>query len=885
MPDAKDILMSIVGRVADGQPIDWSRAESTPMSEDERSLLAQLKVLDGLHQLHRSGPAVSSARTPDSAHTVHLHVDPRAAPIDMAETNVGTSEMPIPQHWGPLEIRSVLGIGGFGVVYRAWDPHLASEVALKVLTREKSSVGETVIKEARHLARVRHPNVVSIYGADRWEGEIGLWMELVRGRTLKQLVKQQGTFGAREAALVGLDLTRALAAVHGAGLVHRDVKPHNVMRDESGRIVLMDFGAGVDMQELTAGSQSKFIGTPLYMAPELFDRQQPSAQTDLYSLGILLYHLVTGLYPLDGSSPSDMRVKHQRGERRRLRDARPDLPTEFVRIVERAIEPTATARYGSAGELESDLAQFVVRDERSSEAVPAAAGAPPQRPGVSRSALALAAAAVVVVALAGVAALRFAPSRAAPVTPSAPVIRSLVVLPLRNASGDPAQDYFVDGMTELLTADLSGVSALRVIADSAAARYRNAKKSGADIGRELHVDGVVEGSVSRSGDRVRVTLQVIHAGTNLSVWGSSFEREAGDAFRLQAEIAQTVVTQVRSAITAGEQQRLARVYVPSAEAQDLYLRGRYLIHTYAGDQLPQARVLFERAVQVDPQYALAWTSLARCYTLMQGYGLLSPAESKRLGSAAASRAIAIDSNMFEAHSTLAEALFKFDWNWNDADAHYRQALAANPSFSLGRTQYARFLSAAGRVEQAVDEARRAEQSDPISTDVKGTLAMMLFYQRQYAAAAAKAEEAIALDGQQPGSHFIRGRALAGIGRLDEAAREMETTVRLSGDQPGQLAELGRVYALAGRRPEAEAILSRLTSAPQSPLGFVAAQDAAYVQLGLGRRTEALTGLERGVDQRSERVLWIRVDPRLDPLHGDARFERLIQKLGGLTTAR
>ena len=799
----------------------------------------------------------------------------------MADTNVGTAETPIPQHWGPLEIRGVLGVGGFGVVYRAWDPHLASEVALKVLTREKSSAGATVIKEARLLARVRHPNVVSIYGADRWEGEVGLWMELVRGRTLKQLVKQQGTFGAREAAVVGLDLTRALAAVHAAGLVHRDVKPHNVMRDDSGRIVLMDFGAGVELDELTAEPQRKYVGTPLYMAPELFDRQQPSSQSDLYSLGILLYHLVTGAYPLDGASPTEMRLKHQRGDRRRLRDARPDLPTEFVRIVERAIDPSASARYGSAGELEADLAQFVVRDERPPEPAPAAAGAPPRRRAWSKAALGwAAAAALVVLALAGVSTLRFAPWRSAPVTPPAPVLRSLVVLPLRNASGDPAQDYFVDGMTELLTADLSGVSALRVIADSAAGRYRNTTKSGAEIGRELHVDGVVEGSVARSGDRVRVTLQVIHAGTNLSVWGSSFEREASDAFRLQADIAQAVVTQVKSAVTTGEQQRLAQVYVASPEVQDLYLRGRYLMHTFNRDKLTEARMLLERAVRLDPNYALAWASLARCYSFLQQSGLMTSQESRRLGLAAARTAIERDSSMYEAQSQMAEALFKFDWNWAEADAHYRLALQANPNYSTGRGQYARFLSAAGRVDQAVAEARRAELSEPLSAEAKGTTSIMLLYQRRYAEALAKGDEAVALERDLASSHAARQRALAGLGRLDESALAVQEVIRLSGGRPAVMAELGRLYALMGRRAEAETILAR-ASRPDRPADYADRQDAAYIQLALGRRNEALAGLEQAVDQHSERMLWLRVDPRVDAVRGDPRFQRLVNRIGGL----
>ena len=879
MASAKDGLLAVVGAVADGEAVDWEQAESTPMSEEDRSRLAQLRVVEAVHRAYRATDIGSSPQI-DNERTARISSGPVDDLPAASDTSVITTADSIPSTWGPLEIRGVLGVGGFGVVYRAWDPNLASEVALKVLSREPAGAGPSVIKEARLLARVRHPNIVSIYGADRWSGQIGLWMELVRGRTLKEIIKQQGTLGAREAAVVALALTRALAAVHAAGLVHRDVKPHNVMREDSGRIVLMDFGAGIDLGE-SGAPQRKYVGTPLYMAPELFDRNQPTPQSDLYSLGILLYHLVTDAYPLAGDTPDAVRLNHLRGERRRLRDARPDLPTEFVRIVERAIDPSVGARYQSAGELEADLAQFVVQDEQLAAArtpSPAAAGPPPRRR--PRGAVLIAAAIVAVLVPAGVATVTYGVWHRTPrvVTPAA--LQSIVVIPLRNATGDPAQDYFVDGMTDLLTADLSGVSALRVIADSAASRYRNTPKATAEIGRELRVDAVVEGSVTRSGERVRVTLQVIHAGTNLSLWGGSFEREAGDAFRLQADITRTLVAQLKSALTSGEQQRLAQVYVPSPEVQDLYLRGRFLMHTFNRDRLVEARAALERAVSLDPNYALAWASLARCYSALQQSGLMSSEESRRLGRAAARIALDRDAAMYEAQSQMAEALFKFDWNWAEADAHYRLALQANPNYSTGRWQYARFLSAAGRVDQAVTEARRAEQSDPLSAEAKGTVSIMLMYQRRYADALAKGDEAVALERDLAGSHAARQRALAGLGRLGESVEAVQQVIRLSGGRPAVVAELGRLYALMGRRPEAEAILARI-SRPERATDYADSEDAAYIQIALGRRAQALAALERAVDQHSERMLWLRVDPRVDALRGEPRFQRLVQRTGGL----
>jgi tetratricopeptide (TPR) repeat protein len=333
-------------------------------------------------------------------------------------------------------------------------------------------------------------------------------------------------------------------------------------------------------------------------------------------------------------------------------------------------------------------------------------------------------------------------------------------------------------------------------------------------------------------------------------------------------------------LTTGERRRLEQTYIANPQAQELYLRGRYLINTSNSDRLREARTLLEQAVKIDPNYAVAWASLARCYMSLQDWGLLSPVDAKVLSTRAANEALAHDAAMFEAHLAIAEELFKFDWDWVAADAHYRQALEANPNFTLGHAQYARFLAAAGKLDDALSHAKIAEESDPLSGDMKRTVALMFFYQRQYEESERKAAESLPLNQQLPAPHVIRGRALAGLGRFDEAIDEMQQAVKLSG-HPGQLAELGRIYAVAGRKAEAEAILARVAR-PSSPTqSFVAPEDAGYIQAALGLRDEALSSLESAVDQRSERILWLRVDPRVDGLRHEPRFAALLQRIGGL----
>ena len=860
--DAEKVLAEVAAAVADGFPVNWAKTESTPMSPADRGVLAELRILEELHRLHRRASSSPAERAVTPAPSRANPNDESALPATSASEIVTVD---LPRTWGRFEIRELLGAGGFGVVFRAWDPHLETEVALKVLGRE-AHTGRVVIDEARLLARVRHPNVVSIYGADDVDGQVGLWMELLRGVTLKQAVQHRGNYSAREAAVIGLDLTRALAAVHHAGVVHRDVKPQNVMREEGGRIVLMDFGAGINLSDPTAPLPG-LVGTLLYMAPELFDHQPATARSDLYSLGVLLFHLVTGSHPVQGSTMSEIRTAHQRQERRRLRDVRPDMPGEFVRIIERAIAPDPALRYASAGDLEADLSGFVVAEPTPSRrrrwtwwAVPAAIAA---------------------TLAAGVAIDKARqPRDATAPRASAAGLRSLAVLPLANVSGDPGQDYFADGMTDLLTTELSGVSSLRVIARTSAMMFKGSRAPISEIGHRLRVDGVVEGSVNRSGDRVRVTLQIVDAKTESRLWGSTYERKAQDIFALQAEIVRTMTQELQAALTGPERQRLFAVYAARPEAQELYLRGRYLLHTQNRDKMRQACQLFEQAVGIDPDYGSAWANLARCYTWLETLGLLSPDQARTLASSAASEALRRDSGQFEAHTAMAELRFKFDWNWQDADLHYRRAIEANPNFALARWMYARFLAAAGRVHDALVQARAAEQSDPLSAEVKGTVGMMLFYARRYADAEAKAAEAVALDGRLPAARVVHGRALAALGRFDDAISELRRALTLANDD-GIMAELGRTYAMAGRKAEAEAILSRLTAPARPGIEFAAPQDAAYVAAALGLHDDALAGLERAVDERSSRILWLRVDPRVDSLRQDQRFAALLARIGGL----
>lgn len=340
-------LLKIAASISDGTPVDWERERADAADEILLQKLRQMRLIDDVAAVYRNADAASLAGT---------------SPANMAATvrpeSLRGSAAPAPIRWGHLEIREKLGQGGYGQVYRAWDANLDREVALKLLTPGIAAQDERarrVLKEGRMMARVRHPNVVEVYGAETHDDRVGLWMELVRGRTLSQLMQEQGKSGAREAALIGLDLCRALAAVHGAGLIHRDIKAQNVMREEGGRILLMDFGAGRDLDDFETHSDRGISGTPLYIAPEVYLGRPATERSDIYSLGVLLYHLVTGSFPVRGGSMQELRNKHKTKRARLLRDERSDLPEPFVQAIEKALARDPEQRFATAGRMDQAL--------------------------------------------------------------------------------------------------------------------------------------------------------------------------------------------------------------------------------------------------------------------------------------------------------------------------------------------------------------------------------------------------------------------------------------------------------------------------------------------------------------------------------------------------
>ena len=550
-------VVELAAAVLDGTAIDWTSEQSSSDAAPS-SLLNHLQVVAAIADLHRSAADALDSRPV-----------PRVHPGGQ---------------WGHLRLLECIARGAFGEVYRAWDTRLDREVALKLLPAAGVSTergASSIIHEGRLLARVRHPNVVTIYGAEQIDDRIGLWMEYVRGRTLEQILKQGATFTATETARVGAEICKAISAVHAAGLLHRDIKAQNVMLADDGRVVLMDFGAG---REFDDGAATDLAGTPLYLAPEVFRGQRATAQSDIYSLGVLLFHLVSRGYPVHARTTADLRLAHERGVRTPLRATRGEVPAALVRVIDRAMHPVPTLRYGTAAE----LGRALVALNRRSRTLPA-----------FYAGVALATALLVVsVPLARPG--RFPSPRIA----HAGTHPAIAVLPFKNLSAGAGNEEFADGLTYEIHRNLAGIHGLELRSSTSSFSFRGARRL-SDIREQLGADYVLEGSILRSPGTIRVQVRFARVADDTTVWAAKYDRSPRDIFAIQDEISLEIVNALRLKVGRGQ-----RRYEIDPDVYYQFLKARGLRSRRDPEDAARAAALFEAIVARDPAFAPAWSALA-----------------------------------------------------------------------------------------------------------------------------------------------------------------------------------------------------------------------------------------------------------------------------------
>jgi TolB-like protein/Tfp pilus assembly protein PilF len=851
MTDDDARFLEIAGLILDGQPVAWDTVPDVGPPDDAADALRLIAEVAALHRAPTGEPG---------------------------------------RRWGTLAIQEQIGHGTFGDVYRARDAALDRDVALKLVDHAPSA---TAPEEGRLLARVRHSNVVTVYGAALHDGRYGIWMEFIRGRTLAAVVREHGPLAPEDVTAIGIDVCRALTAVHASGLLHGDIKPQNVMREEGGRIVVMDFGTG--RLATGEGQRDRLAGTPLYLAPEVLRGAAPDVRADVYSAGVLLYYLLTGAHPVEGSTLNEVRAAHAAGARTPVRSRRTEMPRPVAAIIERAIAVEPSDRFESAADFERALRDLLAKRSRA----------------VSKRFVVLIGVSVVIAVLAGRREL-LSPraSRAQPAVGSLTrAVQSIAVLPLVNLSGDPAQEYFADGMTEALITDLGKIRQLRVISRTSVMQYKATKKSLPEVARELRVDAFVEGAVARAGDHVRITAKLVQASPEKQLWADSFERDLRDVLALQDDVALAIANRIRVTVTPQEQARLASAHPVNPEALEAYLEGRYFVEKFWPQAAPKAIPYFEVAVKKDPGWALPYSGLANAYQ-MQGSDMPMPNDICRQAKAMALEAVKRDAEAAEAHASLAGVEFWCEWDWSDFVSEIRQAIELNPNFGRAHGAYGFYLLLTGQTNEGLAETQRATELDPVWYGTRGNRMLSLYLAGHYDGAAEQCRKM-----QELNPDIDLGRLYCGVvdvenGKLAEGVRELQEAVTLSEGRERQVladpayanrkavedllkanpqvadlaysnrravAYLAYAYARAGRGNDAQNLLTALLEISKHTNVHPAL--IARVYAGLGQKEDAFEWLEKAYRVRGRDLLLLQHDPCFASLRSDPRFLDLVRRIG------
>jgi serine/threonine-protein kinase len=770
------------------------------------------------------------------------------------------------------EIIREIGRGGMGVVYLARDDHLHCEVALKILspgTLADETARKRFRREAHLLARRNHPNIVVAHDFDTEDGVDFLVMEYVPGVTLDERLAT-APLSEPEILDLGTQLLRAVAAAHDAGVIHRDLKPRNLKITPDGVLKILDFGLArpdPSASGTTTGSISEagvIAGTLPYMAPEQLRGEPPDHRSDLYSVGVILYQMATGSLPHEGTVAATMIGEILHRDPLPPTTLNPKVSPRLEGAVLKALQKEQRLRFKSAHEFEEDLSAIQKGPT---------VGARPSWAASARWTIPLA------VLLLGSLVL-FNETGWLRLPWGAGVqgrMESIAVLPLRNLSNDPEQEYFADGMTEELITTLTQIRNLNVISRTSAMQFKGRRTPLPEIARRLHVRTILDGSVERVGSQVRITAQLVDAVKDRHLWAKSYVRDLSDILVLQTEVALAISNEVRIKLSPSEEARLARPRTVDPKAHEAYLMGLYLWNGREPSEIKRAIDYFERAGALDPHYALPHAGLADIYGYLGNLSQIPQTVAHARAKEEANRALAIDSTLGEAHASIAMLKTEYEWDWVGAEREFRRAIELNPGYATAHEWYADYLSRLGRRKEALSEIHRALQLDPLSAPVNGMLGTVYFYGRQTDRAIEQYRATLVMRTDQALTRIYLGLAYLDKKMYPQAIAELKKSVQYSGGLPLPKAILGCAYGMAGRRTEARRILAELTARAEATP--VPPTCMAFIWIGLGNRDQALHWLEEAYRTRDSYLGHIKVAPIVDGLRSEPRFIALLRRVG------
>jgi eukaryotic-like serine/threonine-protein kinase len=775
-----------------------------------------------------------------------------------------------------------LGAGGMGVVFKAQDNRLERAVALKFLPEnlaQQPQALERFRREARAASALNHPGICTIYDVGEQDGQAFIAMEFIDGETLRSHIQGRPLPG-EELLELGIQIAEALDAAHAEGIIHRDIKPANIFVTKRGRAKVLDFGlaklvpkgiANADADSAAAASDPTsavgiISGTPCYMSPEQIRGDDLDARTDIFSLGLVLYEMATGSQAFRGGSGGAIIEAILTRPPASVRSINPNLPPRLEAIIEKALHKDRGLRYQHAAELLADL-QRLKRDSESGS-LDRAADTPSVRT-VSANHLSSAS----------------NPGSRAAAQPSgsfrsprvAKVISSLAVLPFENVSRDPENEYLSDGITGSLINNLATVPHLRVMARSTVFRYKGREMDPQAIGRELHVRAVLTGRMMQSGGSLRIGTELVDVATGSQIWGAQFDRKPGDIFTIQDEISSEISGKLRLQLTRAEKKRLVRRHTEDAEAYRLYLQGRHHWNRWTEEGFYKAIGYFQQAIQKDPSYALAYAGVADSYVLLGWNSYLPPKDAFPKGKAAAMTALDLAPDLGEAATDLAAVLWLHDWQWPEAEKEFQRSLKLNPCYPTANHYYAECVMTMGRHAEAITRMKKSLELDPLSLIINAAMGWAYYHARQYDQAVEQLLRTVELDPNYPVTYWILGLLYRKTARSDLAISAGQKGVNLSGGSPLMRAALAQSYAEAGSPKDARQILDDLTKLEQDK--YVAPHFFAGIHIGLGEDERAIAYLEKSYAEHCHWLIYLHIDPSMDRLRGDPRFQDLLRRVG------
>ncbi len=655
-------------------------------------------------------------------------------------------------------------------------------------------------------------------------------MEYVPGQDLKGLIRQSKQLTTRTTISIAKQICEGLTEAHRLGVVHRDLKPQNIMVDKEGNVRIMDFGIARSLKEKGITGEGVMIGTPEYMSPEQVEGSEADQRSDIYALGVILYEMLTGKVPFKGDSPLSIAIRQKSETPKDPRDFNPQIPKDLARLILTCIEKDKEKRYAKAEEVLSALSKIEIGELRESK------------------------------------------------TGKIKWQNSIAVMPFADLSQQKDQEYFCDGMAEELINSLTKIKDLRVVARTSAFSFKGKETDVREIGKKLNVNTILEGSVRKAGNRLRITAQLINVADGYHLWSERYDRDIEDVFAIQDEISLAIVDNLKLRLLKEEKVNLLKRYTDNLEAYQLYLKGRYFWNKRFEIGLKKGLEYFQQAIERDPGYTLAYSGLTDCYNLLSWYGDFPQKKSYQKGKEAALKALEIDDMLSEAHASMGFNKMLYDWDWASAEKEFKRAIELNPKYSTAHHWYAFYLFFRVRFDEAIAEMEKALELDPFSLIINCDFGWVLYYARHYDRSIEALQKTLEMDPNFVSAHSFLGRVYLQKSMYKEALLEFQKEKDPSRGWMQNVETLfGIAYMRMSKKKKAQQILDDMTERTKQE--YVSPYHIALLCITLGKNDLGFEWLDRAYKERDHWLLYLNAEPMFDTVRKDPRFTKLLKKIG------